>query len=75
MGTNASLADPGSIRTLAQQRAQAASSQGGFSPLGLMLTDLADTVGTPGKTSASKPAQGVGLFNNSLSTGSGRVVS
>jgi hypothetical protein len=73
--TNASLADPGSIRTLAQQRAEAASAQGGFSPLGLMLTDLAGTVGSTGRTAAaSKPAQSVALFGNSLSSGSGRVI-
>jgi hypothetical protein len=73
--TNASLADPGSIRTLAQQRAQAASAQSGFSPLGLMLSDLAGSVSGTGKTAAaSKPAQNVALFNNSLSSGSGRVI-
>jgi hypothetical protein len=75
VGTNASLADPGAIRTLAQQRAQAASAQSGFSPLGLMLSDLASTVGPTGKTAtASNPAQSVALFGNSLSSGSGRVI-
>jgi hypothetical protein len=73
--TNASLADPGSIRTLAQQRAQAAAAQNGFSPLGLMLSDLAGTVGSPGRTTAaSKPAQSVALFDSPLSSGSGRVI-
>jgi hypothetical protein len=73
--TNASLADPGAIRTLAQQRAQSAAPSQSFSPLGLLLTDLAGTVGSTSSTpAASKPAQGVGLFSNSLSQGSGRVV-
>ena len=74
--TNASLADPGTIRTLAEQRAQSAAPSQSFSPLGLLLTDLAGTVGsTSSKPAASKAAQGVGLFSNSLSEGSGRVVS
>jgi hypothetical protein len=72
--TNASLADPGSIRTLAQQRAQAAVPSQSFSPLATMLTDLASTVAPAGKAVAGKAAQGVNLFSDSMSGGTGRVV-
>lgn len=72
--TNASLADPGAIRSLAEQRAQASSAQTGFSPLGSLLTDLAETVGTTSKPVASKAAQGVGLFGGPISSGAGRLV-
>lgn len=73
--TNASLADPGAVRSLAQQRAQTAVPGQTFTPLANMLTDLASTVGTTKKSVAGNTAQGVGLFSNSMSDGSGRVVS
>jgi gas vesicle protein len=73
--TNASLADPGSIRTLAEQRAQSAVPGQTFTPLANMLTDLASTVGTTSKPATSKAAQGVSLFGGSASSGAGRLVS
>lgn len=73
--TNASLADPGAVRSLAEQRAQTAVPGQTFTPLANMLTDLASTVGTTKKPIAGKAAQGVGLFSDSMSDGSGRVVS
>jgi len=73
--TNASLADPGAVRSLAEQRAQTAVPGQAFTPLASMLTDLASTVGTTKKPIAGKAAQGVGLFSDSMSDGSGRVVS
>ncbi len=72
--TNASLADPGTIRSLAQQRAQASAAPSSFSPLGMLLTDLADTVGTTSRPAASKTANGVSLFDGAASGSSGRVI-
>ena len=74
MSTNASMADPGAIRTLAEQRAQSASTPTAYSPLAAMLTDLASTVTPSSRAAASQAAAGVSLFSNGSSRGSGRLV-
>ena len=76
IGTNATLADPGAIRTLAEQRAQASAGTPAYSPITAMLTDLAASIG-PGakKSSTAQTAGGVGLFTDSLSGTAGRLVS
>lgn len=75
IGTNATLADPGAIRTLAEQRAQASAGTPTYSPITAMLTDLAGTIGPAGKKAAAKTTTGVGLFDDSLSGTAGRLVS
>lgn len=73
--TNATLADPGLIRERAQAAAASAGAAPAYSPLSMMLTDLASGVTPTGAKTTGSTASGVNLFNTSLTGGSGRVVS
>lgn len=73
---NATLADPGTVRGIAQSQVASLSSAPTYSPIGSLISALTlnsgDTAGVNKK--AAPQTGGVGLISNSLTTGSGRTV-
>ena len=72
MESNANLADPGTIRTMAQAEAGGLLNNPQYASLGQLITDL--TSGVTGSAAKAAPGQGVELYGAGLD-GSGRVVS
>jgi len=70
--SNANLADPGTIRTMAQAQAQGLMNDPQYASLGQLITDLAS--GVTGGTSKTTGGQAVELYGSGLD-GSGRLVS
>lgn len=74
MESNASLADPGLVRTMAEAQASGIQVNPQFQSLSQMISDLSSGVQTPGARKATASGGGVNLFSGG-SAGAGRLVS
>lgn len=74
MESNASLADPGTIRAAASAEASKLSINPQYASLGSLLSNLSADVGGNSNRVASQTAGGVNQYNTGLSGGSGRLV-
>lgn len=74
MESNASLADPGLVRTMAEAQASGIQVNPQFQSLSQMISDLSSGVQTSGAKKAGVAAGGVNLFSGG-SDGTGRLVS
>lgn len=75
MESNASLADPGLVRTMAEAQASGINVNPQFQSLSQMISDLSNGVQTSGAKKAGVAAGGVSLFSGGAGGGTGRVVS
>lgn len=75
METNASLADPGLVRTMAEAQASGIKVNPQFQSLSQMIADLSSGVQTAGTKKAGVAAGGVSLFSGGADDGTGRLVS
>lgn len=74
MESNASLADPGTIRASAAAEASRLSINPQYANLGTLLSNLSTDVGSTGRN-VSQAAGGVQQYNTGLTGGAGRLVS
>lgn len=72
---NASLADPGLIRTMAEAQAQGVAVNPQYASLGQLISDLSTGVTSSGGTTQKAAGSGINLYNATGGSGSGRVVS
>lgn len=72
---NASLADPGLIRTMAEAQAQGVAVNPQYASLGQLISDLSTGVTSAGGTTQKSAGAGINLYNATTGSGSGRVVS
>lgn len=75
MESNASLADPGLVRTMAEAQASGINVNPQFQSLSQMISDLSSGVQTSGAKKAGVAAGGVSLFSGGAGDGTGRLVS
>jgi hypothetical protein len=75
MESNASLADPGLVRNMAEAQAQGLKVAPQYQSLGQMITDLSSGVQTSAAPKAAGSGAGVNLFSGGSGGSSGRVVS
>jgi hypothetical protein len=75
MESNASLADPGTIRASAAAEASRLSINPQYANLGTLLSNLSTDVGASGPRSVSQASGGVQQYNTGFSGGAGRLVS
>lgn len=74
MESNASLADPGLVRTMAEAQASGIQVNPQFQSLSQMISDLSSGVQTSGAKKAGVAAGGVNLFSGGTGDGAGRLV-
>lgn len=72
---NASLADPGLIRTMAEASAQGVAVNPQYASLGQLISDLSTGVTSSGGSTQRTAGAGINLYNATTGSGSGRVVS
>lgn len=74
LSQNASLADPGTVRGLAEAQVGSLSQAQPFTPLATLISALTRGGAEAGVNSRTAPTRGVGLLSNSLTTETGTVV-
>lgn len=74
MESNATLADPGTIRASASAEASRLSINPQYANLGTLLSNLSTDVGAGGQRTISQNTGGVQQYNTGLSTSAGRLV-
>lgn len=75
MESNASLADPGTIRASAAAEASRLSINPQYANLGTLLSNLSTDVGVGGARTATQSSGGVQQYNTGLTSGAGRLIS